>query len=78
MQDVQKNLDSNKAPGLNDDPLGSGSVQSSLDWGSGMDQPFWDAVKSKVKNLHALVSGHGKQVSLSTIILLSDILPLKS
>jgi len=63
MQQMQKDLDSEKEPGMNEDLLGVGSVQASVDpdhFGTGRDKPFWDSVKSNIKNLHAVVSGHGE------------------
>ncbi|KAH9477637.1 putative inactive purple acid phosphatase 16 [Psilocybe cubensis] len=56
IQVLQTNLDSDKNPGLNDDILGDGSVQDSS--AQGEDIPFWDALNSNVKNLHAIISGH--------------------
>ncbi|TEB31884.1 Metallo-dependent phosphatase [Coprinellus micaceus] len=45
-------IDSTKNPGLNADTLGKGSVQAASD------EPFWEALTSKIKNLHAIISGH--------------------
>lgn len=62
MEALQGTLDSTKEPGLNDDPLGEGSTQSTINpsgWGSGRDLPFWNSLNANVKNLHAVVSGHG-------------------
>lgn len=42
---------------ITDDVLGDGSVQDSGN--TGEDQPFWDALNANVKNLHAVISGHG-------------------
>ncbi|KAF6756319.1 Metallo-dependent phosphatase-like protein [Ephemerocybe angulata] len=52
IQAVQGSVDSDKNPDLNADTLGSGSVQSTSD------QPFWDTLTTKIKNLHAIISGH--------------------
>ena len=42
------------------DTLGGGSVQASNDPSTlGNDGPFWDALIANVKNLHAIISGHG-------------------
>ena len=42
------------------DTLGGGSVQASNDPSTlGNDGPFWDALTANVKNLHAIISGHG-------------------
>jgi hypothetical protein len=42
------------------DRLGIGSVQDSqkADY-EGNDEPFWDSVTANIKNLRAIVSGHG-------------------
>jgi hypothetical protein len=43
------------------DELGTGSTQATVDPSdAGADQPFWDALNLHVKNLHAVISGHGK------------------
>ncbi len=43
------------------DSIGSGSTQATTNSSSlGKDQPFWDALNANVKNLHAVVSGHGE------------------
>lgn len=45
-----------------DEPLGVGSTQSTFNtslYGTGNDQPFWDSLTANIKNLHAVVSGHG-------------------
>ena len=39
------------------DVLGEGSTQDSQD--NSKDDPFWDALNAKVKNLHGVISGHG-------------------
>ena len=42
------------------DTLGGGSVQASNDPSTlRSDGPFWDALTANVKNLHAIISGHG-------------------
>ena len=42
------------------DTLGGGSVRASNDPSTlGNDGPFWDALTANVKNLHAIISGHG-------------------
>ncbi|KIM42443.1 hypothetical protein M413DRAFT_444859 [Hebeloma cylindrosporum] len=56
IQAVQSTVTPEKNPGMNADILGSGSVQDSS--AKNMDKPFWDALNSKVKNLHAVISGH--------------------
>ncbi|KAJ3510663.1 hypothetical protein NMY22_g15909 [Coprinellus aureogranulatus] len=48
----QDDVDEEKNPGLNEDTLGQGSVQSSSD------ETFWNTVTSRIKNLHAIISGH--------------------
>ncbi|KAJ6498369.1 Metallo-dependent phosphatase-like protein [Mycena vitilis] len=70
IQAVQPPLDSDTELGLNDDPLGGGSVQDSLDLPtsthrykngkvetSTRDAPFWTAL-GEIPNLHAVISGH--------------------
>ena len=48
------------------DQLGQGSTQATEDPSStGNDQPFWDALNAHVKNLHAIISGHGKYLAFS-------------
>ena len=43
------------------DALGQGSTQASGEASSsGKDQPFWDSLNANVKNLHAVISGHGE------------------
>lgn len=51
------------------DVLGNGSVQDSASQGN--DSPFWNSLNSNVKNLHAVISGHGAPLvsSSSTCIL---------
>lgn len=50
---------------LPDDLLGEGSTQATSDSANdGKDQAFWDALNTHVKNLHAVVSGHGKHYHL--------------
>jgi hypothetical protein len=42
------------------DPLGQGDTQdTAYGKSTGKDRPFWDALNKHVKNLHAVVSGHG-------------------
>ncbi|KAF9525412.1 Metallo-dependent phosphatase-like protein [Crepidotus variabilis] len=53
IQAVQGNVNAQKNPGMNEDGLGAGSVQNINDG------PFWDALTSKIPNLHAIISGHG-------------------
>ena len=51
---------------LADEPLGIGSTQSTFNttlYGTGNDQPFWNSVNANIKNLYAIVSGHGKYPS---------------
>lgn len=46
---------------LEADTLGQGSTQASGDPGSlGKDNDFWYALNTHVKNLRAVISGHGK------------------
>lgn len=48
------------------DHLGGGSVQASGDpKDARQDRPFWDSLNENVKNLRAIISGHGKSLSLS-------------
>ncbi|KAL6299418.1 Metallo-dependent phosphatase [Sparassis latifolia] len=50
---------STRQPGLNEDKLGSGSVQDSINPSADVrDKPFWDALTQHVKNVHAVISGH--------------------
>ena len=43
------------------DELGAGFTQATVDPSdAGADQPFWDALNLHVKNLHAVISGHGE------------------
>lgn len=43
------------------DALGQGSTQATGEASSsGKDQPFWDSLNANVKNLHAVISGHGE------------------
>ncbi|KAL0571027.1 hypothetical protein V5O48_010934 [Marasmius crinis-equi] len=58
---LQTQLDSAKNPGLNVDELdGIGSVQATFTPGNpGKDDAFWNALNDNVKNLHAVISGHG-------------------
>ncbi|KAG8900009.1 hypothetical protein FRC01_010293, partial [Tulasnella sp. 417] len=61
MESLQPTRDPIKEPGMDEDKLGVGSTQSTVDtsaWGSDRDKPFWTALTSNVKNLHAVVSGH--------------------
>ncbi|KAH0831191.1 Metallo-dependent phosphatase-like protein [Lanmaoa asiatica] len=58
---VQENLNSSMNPGLNADTLGQGSTQASSDPASlGRDNEFWHSLNTNVKNLRAVISGHGK------------------
>jgi hypothetical protein len=51
--------------GCSADTLAQGSTQATSDPSSaGNDQPFWDALNANIKNLHAVISGHGKSVDL--------------
>jgi hypothetical protein len=44
-----------------DDSLGVGSTQATNNPAdAGKDQPFWDSLNANVKNLHAVISGHGE------------------
>ncbi|KAJ6567948.1 Metallo-dependent phosphatase-like protein [Mycena vulgaris] len=58
IQAVQPTLDPIKNPGLNDDTLGGGSVQDSIDHPAGRDASFWEALGSDIENLHVVISGH--------------------
>ncbi|KAG8933468.1 hypothetical protein FRC00_013203 [Tulasnella sp. 408] len=61
MESLQPTRDPIKEPGLDEDKLGVGSTQSTVDtsaWGSDRDKAFWTTLTSNVKNLHAVVSGH--------------------
>lgn len=50
------------------DVLGSGSTQATTDESNvGKDQPFWDSLNANVKNLHAVISGHGKRFPLTVV-----------
>ncbi|KAF9242310.1 Metallo-dependent phosphatase-like protein [Melanogaster broomeanus] len=61
IQAVQENLDSSVNPGLNADGFGQGSTQATSDPGSlGKDNAFWHSLCSHVKNLRAVISGHGE------------------
>lgn len=49
------------------DLLGSGSTQATTDPSSaGNDDPFWNSLNANVKNLHAVISGHGVFVLFRT------------
>ncbi|KAG2340703.1 Metallo-dependent phosphatase [Suillus weaverae] len=59
IESVQKTLNTTRNPGLNADTLSQGSTQATADPSSaGNDQPFWDALNTNIKNLHAVISGH--------------------
>ncbi|KZT33791.1 Metallo-dependent phosphatase [Sistotremastrum suecicum HHB10207 ss-3] len=62
VQKLQANLTDEANPGLNDDDLGEGSVQSTVPPLSACrdecDRVFWDSLTSNIKNVHAIVSGH--------------------
>jgi len=59
IESVQDGLNETRNPGLNADKLGRGSTQATEDPSSaGKDEPFWDALNTHVKNLHAVISGH--------------------
>jgi hypothetical protein len=50
-----------------DDVLAQGSTQATADISSaGKDQPFWDALNTNVKNLRAVISGHGTLYNKAT------------
>lgn len=74
IQVLQSTLDPEKNPGMNGnfpyfrsgsglklkyiaDLLGDGSVQD-----SSANKVFWDALNANVKNLHAVISGHGRSL----------------
>ncbi|KAJ7245920.1 Metallo-dependent phosphatase-like protein [Mycena haematopus] len=58
IQVMQPPLNSSVDLGLNDDPLGGGSVQDSNDVvDDARDAPFWTALGS-IPSLHAVISGH--------------------
>ncbi len=43
-----------------EDTLGQGSTQATTqDSDAGKDEPFWNALNRYIKNLHAVISGHG-------------------
>lgn len=45
------------------DSIGQGSTQATTEPTSlGKDQPFWDSLNANVKNLHAVISGHGPYI----------------
>lgn len=51
-------------PTFKADTLGQGSTQATTDPSSnGKDQLFWDALNANIKNLHAVISGHGESES---------------
>lgn len=57
---------------------GQGSVQATTDPSSlGSDSPFWDALNTHVKNIHAVISGHGEYkamcVAMKTILTVSHL-----
>ncbi|KAG8970588.1 hypothetical protein FRC05_000524 [Tulasnella sp. 425] len=61
MESLQPTRDPVKEPGLDEDKLEEGSTQSTVNtqrWGNDRDEPFWTALTSNVRNLHAVVSGH--------------------
>ncbi|KAJ7144464.1 Metallo-dependent phosphatase-like protein [Mycena epipterygia] len=60
IQAVQPTLTPIDNPGLNDDVLGGGSVQDSIDSpaGLGRDAPFWEALGAQIENLRVVISGH--------------------
>ncbi|KAG6809314.1 hypothetical protein H0H92_000726 [Tricholoma furcatifolium] len=60
---LQENLNSEEEPGLNADSLdGGGSVQATtIPTDAGNDDPFWLSVNTNIKNLHAVISGHGER-----------------
>ena len=65
---LKKNYDTNvkkkTIPLTPADTLGTGSVQDSQDFATGdHDKPFWDSATANIKNLHAIISGHGKEIS---------------
>jgi hypothetical protein len=50
------------------DTLAQGSTQATADPSSaGNDQPFWDALNANIKNLHAVISGHGQFADLQVL-----------
>ncbi|THH04195.1 hypothetical protein EW145_g5704 [Phellinidium pouzarii] len=64
IQPLQTDLNSTQDPGLNADLLGSGSTQATTAASSaGNDDPFWNSLNANVKNLHAVISGHGQPPS---------------
>ena len=47
------------------DHMGEGSAQATVDPSSaGKDDPFWNALNKYVKNLRAIISGHGESFCL--------------
>lgn len=66
MESLQQTRNPSTEPGLDGDHLGQGSTQSTINtsgWGNDRDMPFFEALTGTVKNLHAVVSGHGNQLS---------------
>lgn len=60
IQIVFETLNNKTNPGLNDDELGEGSTQASATSTiAGKDGVWWNTLTSEVKNLRAIVSGHG-------------------
>lgn len=52
------------------DDLGQGSTQATTEPESlGNDQKFWDSLNANVKNLHAVISGHGASSTASWTLL---------
>ncbi|KAI0726562.1 Metallo-dependent phosphatase [Fomitopsis betulina] len=59
IQALQPGLNHTRDPGLDQDELGSGSTQATVnEANNGKDQSFWDALNVYVPNLHAVISGH--------------------
>lgn len=60
------------------DVLGSGSTQSTTDEADlGEDDAFWDSLNANVKNLHAVISGHGSSFLPSPFSFFHELFPLQ-
>jgi len=58
------------------DHLGKGSVQDSASVGH--DAPFWNSLNQNVKNLHAVISGHGTLFSSHSSFLMAKLMTFRS
>lgn len=57
---VSETLNNNTNPGLDDDEISAGYSQASSPSTMGKDAVWWNTLTSQVKNLRAIVSGHGE------------------